>query len=125
MEPRLLCWTTCFLLAVWCLPVLPCPRRCLCLQSTVRCMHLMLDQVPQVPQQTAVLDLRFNRIREIPESAFKELKNLNTLYLYKNDIRALDKQTFKGLISLEQLYIHFNRIEILQPESFGDLGKLE
>ncbi|XP_060054488.1 probable oxidoreductase PXDNL isoform X2 [Erinaceus europaeus] len=149
MEHRLLCWTTCFLLSLWCLPVLPCPSRCLCLKSTVRCMHLMLDRIPQVPQQTTVLDLRFNRIREIPESAFKKLKNLNTLllnnnqirkisrnafeglenllylYLYKNEIRTLDKHTFKGLSSLEQLYIHFNQIETLQPETFGDLLKLE
>ncbi|XP_047379728.1 probable oxidoreductase PXDNL isoform X4 [Sciurus carolinensis] len=149
MEPRLLCWTTCFLLASWCLPVLPCPSRCLCFKSTIRCMHLMLDHIPQVPQQTTVLDLRFNRIREIPGSAFKKLKNLNTLllnnnqirkisrtafeglenllylYLYKNEIHELDKQTFKGLISLEQLYIHFNQLETLHPETFGDLLKLE
>ncbi|XP_022371324.1 peroxidasin-like protein [Enhydra lutris kenyoni] len=149
MESRLSCWTACFLLVVWCLPVLPCPSRCLCLKSTVRCVHLMLDHVPQVPHQTTVLDLRFNRIQEIPGSAFKKLKNLNTLllnnnqirqisrnafeglenllylYLYKNEIHALDKQTFKGLISLEQLYIHFNQIETLQPETFGDLLKLE
>uniref|UniRef100_A0ABI7XC69 Peroxidase n=1 Tax=Felis catus TaxID=9685 RepID=A0ABI7XC69_FELCA len=149
MAPRLPCWTTCFLLVVWCPPALPCPSRCLCSKSTVRCMHLMLDHIPQVPQQTTVLDLRFNRIREIPGSVFKKLKNLNTLllnnnqirqisrnafeglenllylYLYKNEIHALDKQTFKGLRSLEQLYIHFNQIETLQPETFGDLVKLE
>ncbi|XP_059022446.1 probable oxidoreductase PXDNL isoform X2 [Mustela lutreola] len=149
MESRLSCWTACFLLVVWCLPVLPCPSRCLCLKSTVRCVHLMLDHVPQVPHQTTVLDLRFNRIQEIPGNAFKKLKNLNTLllnnnqirqisrnafeglenllylYLYKNEIHALDKQTFKGLISLEQLYIHFNQIETLQAETFGDLLKLE
>ncbi|PNI42269.1 PXDNL isoform 2 [Pan troglodytes] len=149
MEPRLFCWTTLFLLAGWCLPGLPCPSRCLCFKSTVRCMHLMLDHIPQVPQQTTVLDLRFNRIREIPGSAFKKLKNLNTLllnnnhirkisrnafeglenllylYLYKNEIHALDKQTFKGLISLEHLYIHFNQLEMLQPETFGDLLRLE
>uniref|UniRef100_A0A8C8WC56 Lactoperoxidase n=1 Tax=Panthera leo TaxID=9689 RepID=A0A8C8WC56_PANLE len=149
MAPRLPCWTTCFLLVVWCPPALPCPSRCLCSKSTVRCMHLMLDHIPQVPQQTAVLDLRFNRIREIPGSVFKKLKNLNTLllnnnqirkisrnafeglenllylYLYKNEIHALDKQTFKGLRSLEQLYIHFNQIETLQPETFGDLVNLQ
>uniref|UniRef100_A0A667I439 Peroxidasin like n=1 Tax=Lynx canadensis TaxID=61383 RepID=A0A667I439_LYNCA len=148
MAPRLPCWTTCFLLVVWCPPALPCPSRCLCSKSTVRCMHLLLDHIPQVPQQTTVLDLRFNRIREIPGSVFKKLKNLNTLllnnnqirqisrnafeglenllylYLYKNEIHALDKQTFKGLRSLEH-YIHFNQIETLQPETFGDLVKLE
>nr|XP_045754961.1 probable oxidoreductase PXDNL [Mirounga angustirostris] len=125
MESRLLCWTICFLLVVWCLPVLPCPSRCLCLKSTVRCMHLMLDHIPQVPQQTTVLDLRFNRIREIPGSAFKKLKNLNTLLLNNNQIRQISRHAFEGLENLLYLYIHFNQIETLQPETFGDLLKLE
>ncbi|XP_036622985.1 peroxidasin-like protein [Trichosurus vulpecula] len=149
MEPKRGCWTAGFLLAVWVLPALSCPSRCLCFKSTIRCMHLMLDHIPKVPQQTTVLDLRFNRIREIPSGSFKKLKNLNTLllnnnqirkisrnafeglenllylYLYKNEIHTIDAQAFKGLISLEQLYIHFNQIETLQPETFGDLQKLE
>uniref|UniRef100_A0A5F8GBW9 Peroxidasin like n=1 Tax=Monodelphis domestica TaxID=13616 RepID=A0A5F8GBW9_MONDO len=149
MEPKRGCWTACFLLALWVLPALSCPSRCLCFKSTIRCMHLMLDHIPKVSQQTTVLDLRFNRIQEIPTGSFKKLKNLNTLllnnnqirkisrnafeglenllylYLYKNEIHTIDAQAFKGLISLEQLYIHFNQIETLQPETFGDLQKLE
>jgi hypothetical protein len=46
MEHSLLCWTTCFLLASWCLLVLPCPSRCLCPKRTTRCMHLMLEHIP-------------------------------------------------------------------------------
>uniref|UniRef100_G3WLQ4 Peroxidasin like n=1 Tax=Sarcophilus harrisii TaxID=9305 RepID=G3WLQ4_SARHA len=149
MEPKQSCWTAGFLLALWVLPALSCPSRCLCFKSTIRCMHLMLDHIPRVPQQTTVLDLRFNRIREIPSGSFKKLKNLNTLllnnnqirkisrnafeglenllylYLYKNEIHTIDAQAFKGLISLEQLYIHFNQIETFQPETFEDLQKLE
>ncbi|XP_058872731.1 peroxidasin homolog isoform X1 [Acipenser ruthenus] len=126
-----------------------CPTRCLCFRTTIRCMHLMLDNIPKVPPPTAILDLRFNRISEITPGAFKKLKNLNTLllnnnhikrvprkafddlenlkylYLYKNEIHAIDKQAFKGLVSLEQLYIHFNHIETLDPETFSDLPKLE
>ncbi|XP_074062925.1 putative oxidoreductase PXDNL isoform X5 [Macrotis lagotis] len=149
MEPGRGCRSAGLLLALCVLPTLACPSRCLCFKSTVRCMHLMLDHIPRVPQQTTVLDLRFNRIREIPTGSFKKLKNLNTLllnnnqirkisrnafeglenllylYLYKNEIHTIDAQAFKGLISLEQLYIHFNQIETLQPETFGDLQKLE
>uniref|UniRef100_A0A4X2K4Z1 Uncharacterized protein n=1 Tax=Vombatus ursinus TaxID=29139 RepID=A0A4X2K4Z1_VOMUR len=149
MEHKRGCWTAGFLLAMWVLPALSCPSRCLCFKSTIRCMHLMLDHIPKVPQQITVLDLRFNRIREIPSGSFKKLKNLNTLllnnnqirkisrnafeglenllylYLYKNEIHTIDAQAFKGLISLEQLYIHFNQIETFQPETFGDLQKLE
>ncbi|GFY51302.1 hypothetical protein TNIN_138911 [Trichonephila inaurata madagascariensis] len=32
-----------------------CPARCLCFRSTVRCMFLQLDQVPDVPPETTVL----------------------------------------------------------------------
>ncbi|XP_030054785.1 peroxidasin homolog isoform X2 [Microcaecilia unicolor] len=126
-----------------------CPSRCLCFRTTVRCMHLMLESIPPVAPQTTILDLRFNRIKEIQPGAFRRLKNLNTLllnnnqikripsgvfeeleslkylYLYKNEIQSIDRQAFKGLASLEQLYLHFNHIETLEPESFNHLPKLE
>ncbi|KAM8809372.1 peroxidasin homolog [Eudromia elegans] len=126
-----------------------CPSRCLCFRTTVRCMHLMLEGVPAVSPQTTILDLRFNRIKEIQPGEFRRLKNLNTLllnnnqikripsgafedlenlkylYLYKNEIQSIDRQAFKGLASLEQLYLHFNQIETLEPESFTHLPKLE
>ncbi|XP_032897244.1 peroxidasin homolog [Amblyraja radiata] len=127
----------------------PCPSRCLCFRTTVRCMHLMLENVPEISAQTTILDLRFNRIKEIRPAAFKRLRNLNTLllnnnqikgiprrafeelenlkylYLYKNEIQTIQKQAFKGLVSLEQLYLHFNNIEVLESETFSDLPKLE
>uniref|UniRef100_A0A4W3JKG1 Peroxidasin homolog n=1 Tax=Callorhinchus milii TaxID=7868 RepID=A0A4W3JKG1_CALMI len=56
-----------------------CPSRCLCFRTTVRCMHLMLENIPEVTAQTTILDLRFNRIKEIRPGAFKRLRNLNTL----------------------------------------------
>ncbi|XP_023663422.2 peroxidasin isoform X1 [Paramormyrops kingsleyae] len=128
---------------------LSCPSRCLCFRTTVRCMHLMLETVPAVPPQTTILDLRFNKIKEIQPGSFRQLKNLNTLllnnnqirriprgafedlenlkylYLYKNEIQSIDRQAFKGLVSLEQLYLHFNNIETLEPQAFTHLPKLE
>ncbi|XP_069091955.1 peroxidasin homolog [Pleurodeles waltl] len=126
-----------------------CPSRCLCFRTTVRCMHLMLETLPVVSPQTTILDLRFNRIKDIQPGAFRRLKNLNTLllnnnqikripagafedlenlkylYLYKNEIQSIDRQAFKGLASLEQLYLHFNHLETVEPESFHHLPKLE
>ncbi|XP_063819206.1 peroxidasin homolog [Pseudophryne corroboree] len=126
-----------------------CPSRCLCFRTTVRCMHLILDAIPDIPDQTSILDLRFNRIREINLGALQKLTALNTLllnnnqirgisqrtfetleslkqlYLYKNDIRSIHKNAFHGLRSLEQLYLHFNYLETLDAETFGDLPKLE
>ncbi|XP_053365553.1 peroxidasin [Clarias gariepinus] len=141
-----LCVCVCALLA---LPAAPCPSRCLCFRSTVRCMHLNLESVPSVSALTTILDLRFNKIKDLQPGAFRRLRNLNTLllnnnlirripkgtfedlenlkylYLYKNEIQSIDRQAFKGLVSLEQLYLHFNNIEALEPESFTHLPKLE
>ncbi|KAG5266124.1 hypothetical protein AALO_G00250040 [Alosa alosa] len=139
------------LFLVFCGPhvVSSCPSRCLCFRTTVRCMHLNLETVPAVSPQTTILDLRFNKIKDLQPGSFRRLKNLNTLllnnnhirriprgafedlenlkylYLYKNEIQSIDRQAFKGLVSLEQLYLHFNNIESLEPESFAHLPKLE
>ncbi|XP_063223547.1 peroxidasin isoform X7 [Bacillus rossius redtenbacheri] len=126
-----------------------CPAKCLCFRTTVRCMFLQLERVPQVPAQTTILDLRFNKIREIQPNAFKNLRHLNTLllnnnhitrlqagvfsdlrelrylYLYKNKIRQLESGVFQDLPRLEQLYLHFNRIEHIEPGAFSRLRSLE
>lgn len=126
-----------------------CPSRCLCFRTTVRCMFLQMEKVPEVPSTTTILDLRFNKIKEVPKNAFVNLKKLNTLllnnnhiikvddnafnglkelrylYLYKNKIRTIGSQAFKGLHKLEQLYIHFNKIEEIEPDTFSDLPALE
>uniref|UniRef100_A0A3Q2ZI23 Peroxidasin n=1 Tax=Kryptolebias marmoratus TaxID=37003 RepID=A0A3Q2ZI23_KRYMA len=146
---RLLAAAAFFLLACGPQLALCCPSRCLCFRTTVRCMHLNLETVPTVSPQTTILDLRFNKIkdlqpgsfrrlqnlntlllnnnhiRRIPRAAFEDLENLKYLYLYKNEIQTIDRQAFKGLVSLEQLYLHFNNIESLEPESFTHLPKLE
>ncbi|KAK7869718.1 hypothetical protein R5R35_011787 [Gryllus longicercus] len=36
-------------------PRTPCPAKCLCFRTTVRCMFLQLDNVPQVPTETTIL----------------------------------------------------------------------
>ncbi|GBN05947.1 hypothetical protein AVEN_275332-1 [Araneus ventricosus] len=46
-----------------------CPARCLCFRSTVRCMFLQLDKVPDIPPETTVLlvsALRPNSTRHLP-----------------------------------------------------------
>ncbi|KAJ9586071.1 hypothetical protein L9F63_020268, partial [Diploptera punctata] len=94
-------------------------------------------------------DLRFNKIREIPANAFKDLKHLNTLllnnnhltklqngvfnglhelrylYLYKNRIREIEGKVFQGLNKLEQLYLHFNELVDLESDTFSNLPSLE
>ncbi|XP_053565707.1 peroxidasin homolog isoform X2 [Bombina bombina] len=102
-----------------------CPSRCLCFRTTVRCMHLMLENIPTVSPQTTILDLRFNRIKDIQPGAFRNLKNLNTLLLNNNQIKRIPSGAFEDLENLKYLYLHFNSIETLEPESFNNLPKLE
>ncbi|XP_044118085.1 peroxidasin homolog isoform X2 [Neovison vison] len=102
-----------------------CPSRCLCFRTTVRCMHLLLEAVPAVAPQTSILDLRFNRIREIQPGVFRKLRNLNTLLLNNNQIKSIPSGAFQDLENLKYLYLHFNQIETLDPESFQHLPKLE
>ncbi|CAB3373221.1 Hypothetical predicted protein [Cloeon dipterum] len=126
-----------------------CPSSCLCIKSTVRCMYMHLQKVPQVAPTTHTLDLRFNKIKEIQPGAFVNLNELITLllnnnqitrlqngvfsgleelkhlYLYKNRIKDIESDVFKGLPRLEQLYLHFNKIEKLAPGLLSDLPLLE
>ncbi|KAH1176952.1 hypothetical protein KIL84_010654 [Mauremys mutica] len=88
-------------------------------------MHLMLDHIPRVPQQTSVLDLRFNRIREIPADTFKKLKHLNTLLLNNNQIKKISRNAFEGLEHLQYLYLYKNEIHTIDQHAFKGLGSLE
>ncbi|KAL5015945.1 hypothetical protein ScPMuIL_005534 [Solemya velum] len=102
-----------------------CPDRCLCFRTTVRCMFLQLDRIPQVPEDTTVLDLRFNKITEIPSGVFQTLPQLNTLLLNNNEIKNLQADTFHGLIELRYLYLYKNEIDHLDPHALRGLAKLE
>uniref|UniRef100_A0A3Q3MD66 Peroxidasin n=1 Tax=Mastacembelus armatus TaxID=205130 RepID=A0A3Q3MD66_9TELE len=102
-----------------------CPSRCLCFRTTVRCMHLNLESVPAVSPQTTILDLRFNKIKDLQPGSFRRLTNLNTLLLNNNHIRRIPRGAFEDLENLKYLYLHFNNIESLEPESFTHLPKLE
>jgi hypothetical protein len=48
-------WVMCALLAATLAKEHRCPNKCLCFKTTVRCMFLHLDQVPQVPHNTTTL----------------------------------------------------------------------
>lgn len=126
-----------------------CPSKCLCFRTTVRCMFLGLKRIPPVPTKTTILDLRFNKIRNIPPNHFKDLKHLHTLllnnnhimrlqnmsftgleslrylYLYKNRIRTIEKGVFKNLRNLEQLYLHFNDLATFEANTFSNLTSLQ
>uniref|UniRef100_H2MU80 Peroxidasin n=1 Tax=Oryzias latipes TaxID=8090 RepID=H2MU80_ORYLA len=102
-----------------------CPSRCLCFRTTVRCMHLNLEAVPAVSPLTTILDLRFNKIKDLQPASFSRLKNLNTLLLNNNQIRRISRGAFEDLENLKYLFLHNNRITQLVPGTFSHLSAMK
>ncbi|KAG5889229.1 hypothetical protein JTB14_006365 [Gonioctena quinquepunctata] len=102
-----------------------CPSKCLCLKRTVRCMKLELFEVPTVPLLTTVLDLRFNRIKNIPHGTFKHNKHMVSLLINNNFLTSLKNGVFDGLVSLQNLYLYDNKIQHIDSNVFQGLQRLE
>ncbi|XP_065271665.1 decorin isoform X4 [Emys orbicularis] len=72
-----------------------CPFRCQCHLRVVQCSDLGLDKVPRdLPPDTTLLDLQNNKITEIKEGDFKNLKDLHVVYLHNNKIASVGPSDF-------------------------------
>ncbi|MBZ3871756.1 Decorin [Sciurus carolinensis] len=93
-----------------------CPFRCQCHLRVVQCSDLGLDKVPRdLPPDTTLLDLQNNKITEIKDGDFKNLKNLHALILVNNKISKISPGAFTPLVKLERLYLSKNHLKEL-PE---------
>ncbi|GAB5574094.1 decorin [Prionailurus iriomotensis] len=93
-----------------------CPFRCQCHLRVVQCSDLGLEKVPkELPPDTTLLDLQNNKITEIKDGDFKNLKNLHTLILVNNKISKISPGAFTPLLKLERLYLSKNHLKEL-PE---------
>ncbi|NXK29170.1 PGS2 protein, partial [Arenaria interpres] len=94
-----------------------CPFRCQCHLRVVQCSDLGLEKVPKdLPPDTTLLDLQNNKITEIKEGDFKNLKNLHALILVNNKISKISPLAFAPLKKLERLYLSKNNLKEL-PEN--------
>lgn len=69
-----------------------CPVSCQCSweTATVQCADAGLREIPEdIPPETVTLHLEHNYIRNLPESAFRDLVHLRDLYLSHNRIDSL------------------------------------
>lgn len=66
-----------------------------------------------------------NQIKVIREGAFKDLYQLETLYVSNNQLEYLLKDTFLGLDNLKQLSLHSNRIQFINVKTFKHMKLLE
>ncbi|XP_058461280.1 peroxidasin isoform X2 [Malaya genurostris] len=102
-----------------------CPQKCSCQQRTVRCVKQQLDRIPEMPPDTNIIDLRFNRIREVPSDAFINLAHLHTVFLNENQISRIHPFAFRSLPSLKYLYLNKNKIADIAPNAFESLDRLQ
>ncbi|XP_053572880.1 decorin [Bombina bombina] len=107
-------------------PVGPtCPFRCQCHLRVVQCSDLGLEQVPKdIPTDTTLLDLQNNKITEIKDGDFKNLKNLHALILVNNKIKSVSSGAFAPLTKLERLYLSKNNLKELptnMPKTLQEL----
>jgi Leucine-rich repeat (LRR) protein len=65
-----------------------------------------------------VLDLSFNRIRELKYDSFASLTDLKYLYLFENMITHIDDDTFRGLVKLEALDLSSNNLREVPTDIF-------
>lgn len=102
-----------------------CPFRCQCHLRVVQCSDLGLDKVPKdLPPDTMLLDLQNNKITEIKDGDFKNLKNLHALILVNNKINKISPAAFAPLVKLERLYLSKNQLKELpakMPKSLQEL----
>ncbi|RWS23730.1 protein slit-like protein [Leptotrombidium deliense] len=123
----------------------PCPSKCQCQGSLVRCGQKKLTSIPSnIPLTTSELyldmndisvispnlnklsdltrlDLSNNRISLLPDFAFSNLSKLETLILSYNKLECIQAESFKGLKSLRILSLHGNDISMIPNGAFKDL----
>ena len=70
------------------------------------------------------LDLRYNRLKEIPAGTFEGLAHMQWLDLRSNLLKEVKSDWFKGLKYLLGLYLSTNLLETIQSGAFGALTDL-
>ncbi|CAN9515493.1 unnamed protein product [Ophioblennius macclurei] len=85
---------------------------CVCLSGSVYCEEVTPDmtKVPSLPQETAYLYARFNKITKIRNQDFDDMATLRRIDLTGNLIAEIDDGAFSKLPNLEELTLEDNRL---------------
>ncbi|XP_052069608.1 toll-like receptor 4 [Mytilus californianus] len=74
----------------------------------VDCSNRNMTDIPNLPSNTAYLNLQHNLIGEIPDNTFENMYNLKVLDLSFNKIGSINQQVFYGLCDLRHLKLKNN-----------------
>ncbi|KAJ6644258.1 Tsukushi, partial [Pseudolycoriella hygida] len=84
------------------------------------CTNLNLKEIPQhLRSSLEILDVSFNRIRELNEHSFSRYTDVRYLYLFENMIQSIGPNTFAQLTYLEAIDLSTNGLTTLPMELFS------
>ncbi|XP_013386131.1 slit homolog 2 protein isoform X2 [Lingula anatina] len=107
-----------------CDPTSHCPAKCKCQGTIVRCSRQGLSELPRdIPLDTTELYLDDNNIRSIPYY-IRSLKRLVRVDLSYNELLTLPDTAFSNLTELSTLILSYNKLKCIQSTSFAGLKKL-
>ncbi|XP_003217706.1 extracellular matrix protein 2 isoform X1 [Anolis carolinensis] len=89
----------------------PLPTGCSVLDNTVSCINAKLTQIPPIMEEEITsIELVGNAITTIPGAAFNGIPNLERIDLRKNNITSsgIEPDAFKNLKNLQRLYMDGN-----------------
>ncbi|XP_030849853.1 toll-like receptor 3 [Strongylocentrotus purpuratus] len=102
-----------------------CQLRNTSIGSKANCTHLDLKSVPQdLPSNTVMLDLSFNKITTLFNGSFAYLPDITTLGLASNFLSQIENGTFNPLKNLKILYLSQSSITVLSRGVFDSLTAL-
>ena len=85
-----------------------------------------IAQVPKnIPREATELNLSYNKIKDIPSGAFKNLPNCTELNLSSNKIKDIPSGAFKNLPNCTELNMGKNRLTHIRTLIFDGLSSLE
>uniref|UniRef100_A0A182IJJ4 LRRCT domain-containing protein n=1 Tax=Anopheles atroparvus TaxID=41427 RepID=A0A182IJJ4_ANOAO len=83
------------------------------------CANLNLKEIPQwLKTNLEILDLSFNRIRDLNGQSFARYGSVKYLYLFENMIQNIEEGTFSELTNLEAIDLSFNALKSVPLEIF-------
>ncbi|XP_058119668.1 toll-like receptor 4 [Anopheles coustani] len=84
------------------------------------CANLNLKEIPQwLKTNLEILDLSFNRIRDLNVQSFARYESVKYLYLFENMIQNIEEGTFSELSNLEAIDLSFNALKSIPLEIFN------
>lgn len=106
---------------------LPCKCKWVSGKKTAECVKQNLTQIPNwLSREIQNLELTGNKLRDIPQDAFHEVKldNLHKLVLRECEIETVHPDAFNGLRIVIEIDLSMNKIKTLYPGTFRETLRL-